>query len=75
MAAIIDQSTSELRVNLRGGARREWAQTAIGWRRRELDCGHVPQIERPEQTNAAISEFFSRVARPPEVVQPEGQAA
>lgn len=24
----------------------------------ELDCGHVPQIERPSQTHAAISEFF-----------------
>ena len=24
----------------------------------ELDCGHVPQIERPGQTHAAISEFF-----------------
>jgi pimeloyl-ACP methyl ester carboxylesterase len=27
----------------------------------ELDCGHVPQVERPEQTNAATSAFFSRV--------------
>jgi pimeloyl-ACP methyl ester carboxylesterase len=25
----------------------------------ELDCGHVPQIERPEQTHAAISAFLS----------------
>jgi pimeloyl-ACP methyl ester carboxylesterase len=25
----------------------------------ELDCGHVPQIERPRQTNTAISEFFA----------------
>jgi pimeloyl-ACP methyl ester carboxylesterase len=24
----------------------------------ELECGHVPQIERPGQTNAAIKEFF-----------------
>ena len=23
-----------------------------------LDCGHVPQIERPKQTHAAINEFF-----------------
>ena len=44
-------------------------------RQLELDCGHVPQIERPEQTNAAISEFFSRAARSPEVVQPAGEAA
>ncbi len=25
----------------------------------ELDCGHVPQIERPEQTHAAITAFLS----------------
>jgi pimeloyl-ACP methyl ester carboxylesterase len=25
----------------------------------ELDCGHVPQIERPRQTNAALSEFLA----------------
>ena len=24
----------------------------------ELDCGHVPQLERPEQTHAAIAEFL-----------------
>jgi pimeloyl-ACP methyl ester carboxylesterase len=24
----------------------------------ELDCGHVPQIERPAETHAAIAEFF-----------------
>ena len=24
----------------------------------ELDCGHVPQIERPRETNAAIAEFL-----------------
>jgi pimeloyl-ACP methyl ester carboxylesterase len=28
----------------------------------ELDCGHVPQVERPAQTNAAISAFFSGAA-------------
>jgi pimeloyl-ACP methyl ester carboxylesterase len=26
----------------------------------ELDCGHVPQIERPTQTNSALAEFFAR---------------
>lgn len=26
----------------------------------ELDCGHVPQLERPLQTHAAIAAFFSR---------------
>ena len=25
----------------------------------ELDCGHVPQLERPRQTHAALSEFLS----------------
>lgn len=25
----------------------------------ELDCGHVPQIERPRQTNQALIEFFA----------------
>jgi pimeloyl-ACP methyl ester carboxylesterase len=24
----------------------------------ELDCGHVPQIERPADTNAALREFL-----------------
>ena len=41
-------------------------------RQLELDCGHVPQIERPEQTNAAIAEFFSPAARSSsEVAKPE----
>jgi hypothetical protein len=26
----------------------------------ELDCGHVPQIERPRATNKAMAAFFSR---------------
>ena len=25
----------------------------------ELDCGHVPQLEAPEQTHRAIREFFT----------------
>jgi pimeloyl-ACP methyl ester carboxylesterase len=25
----------------------------------ELDCGHVPQVEAPEQTHRAIREFFA----------------
>ena len=40
----------------------------------ELDCGHVPQIERPEQTNAAILAFFSRAAHSPAAVQPGGES-
>ncbi len=31
----------------------------------ELDCGHVPQVELPEQTHAALRAFFSRSQRPP----------
>jgi pimeloyl-ACP methyl ester carboxylesterase len=26
----------------------------------ELDCGHVPQIERPRETHAALAEFLSK---------------
>jgi pimeloyl-ACP methyl ester carboxylesterase len=26
----------------------------------ELDCGHVPQLERPRQTHEALGQFFSR---------------
>jgi pimeloyl-ACP methyl ester carboxylesterase len=25
----------------------------------ELDCGHVPQVERPQQVNSAIREFLA----------------
>jgi pimeloyl-ACP methyl ester carboxylesterase len=25
----------------------------------ELDCGHVPQVERPRQTHAAVASFLS----------------
>lgn len=31
-------------------------------RHRELDCGHVPQIERPAETNEAIIDFFGATA-------------
>jgi pimeloyl-ACP methyl ester carboxylesterase len=34
-------------------------------RQLKLDCGHVPQIERPAQTNKAIIEFFSEPALSP----------
>jgi len=53
-------------------------------RQLELDCGHVPQIERPAQTNAAICAFLAEAAsdapraisaRPPRVVRSEGEAA
>lgn len=29
----------------------------------ELDCGHVPQLERPEQTHAALRSFLTDVER------------
>jgi pimeloyl-ACP methyl ester carboxylesterase len=25
----------------------------------ELDCGHVPQVERPRETHAAIASFYA----------------
>ena len=28
------------------------------------DCGHVPQVERPEETNALLMDFLARAARP-----------
>jgi pimeloyl-ACP methyl ester carboxylesterase len=30
----------------------------------ELDCGHVPQVERPKQTHAAVSSFLSEASAP-----------
>jgi len=38
---------------------RHVADVLPGARHLELDCGHVPQIERPRQTNAALAAFFS----------------
>jgi pimeloyl-ACP methyl ester carboxylesterase len=35
----------------------------------ELDCGHVPQIERPRETHDALAAFFSS-AREPGVASP-----
>ena len=34
------------------------ADAALAARHLELDCGHVPQIERPRETNAAIGDFL-----------------
>jgi pimeloyl-ACP methyl ester carboxylesterase len=31
----------------------------------ELDCGHVPQLERPRETHAAIRDFLREVGAPP----------
>jgi pimeloyl-ACP methyl ester carboxylesterase len=30
----------------------------------ELDCGHVPQMERPRETHAAIERFFTQTSQP-----------
>jgi pimeloyl-ACP methyl ester carboxylesterase len=34
-------------------------RTLPGARHLELDCGHVPQLEAPQETHRAIREFFS----------------
>ena len=43
------------------------AMCATGYRApsrsRSTGCGHVPQVERPEETNAMLSSFFARVER------------
>jgi pimeloyl-ACP methyl ester carboxylesterase len=44
---------------------RHVAQALPQARQLELDCGHVPQIERPVQCNEAISEFLSGAAQAP----------
>ena len=31
-------------------------------------CGHVPQVERPEETNALLLDFFRRTEEPPEAL-------
>jgi pimeloyl-ACP methyl ester carboxylesterase len=34
-------------------------QALPGARHLELDCGHVPQLEAPGETHAAMAEFFA----------------
>ncbi len=41
------------------GFRRHVTDSLPNARHLELDCGHVPQIERPTQTHRAIAAFFS----------------
>ena len=43
---------------------RHVAQALPTARHVELDCGHVPQVERPRQTHAAIAEFLAHSAPP-----------
>jgi pimeloyl-ACP methyl ester carboxylesterase len=38
---------------------RHVSEAVPGARHKELDCGHVPQLERPRETHAALAEFFS----------------
>lgn len=38
---------------------RHVSEAVPGARHLELDCGHVPQIERPRQTHLALGEFLS----------------
>jgi pimeloyl-ACP methyl ester carboxylesterase len=37
---------------------RHVSEAVPGARHLELDCGHVPQLERPRETHAALLEFF-----------------
>jgi pimeloyl-ACP methyl ester carboxylesterase len=34
-------------------------------------CGHVPQVERPEETNALLMDFFARAAGATRTVAPK----
>jgi pimeloyl-ACP methyl ester carboxylesterase len=43
------------------GFRRHVEEALPRARHVELDCGHVPQLERPRQTHAAIRELLGRV--------------
>ncbi len=40
------------------GFARHVSEAVPGARHRELDCGHVPQLERPRETHRALAEFF-----------------
>jgi len=42
---------------------RHVADTLPDARHLQLDCGHVPQIELPEQTHAALAAFFKKSSR------------
>jgi hypothetical protein len=53
MPGIADQSTSELRANLL--ARREWAKTATGWRRRDA-LRDIREIEEELQARGETLE-------------------
>jgi pimeloyl-ACP methyl ester carboxylesterase len=41
------------------GFARHVSEAVPGARRLELDCGHVPQLERPRETHRALAEFLA----------------
>ena len=41
------------------GFARHVSEAVPGARHRELDCGHVPQLERPRQTHEALLAFLA----------------
>jgi pimeloyl-ACP methyl ester carboxylesterase len=41
------------------GFARHVSEAVPGARHCELDCGHVPQLERPRETHRALTEFFT----------------
>jgi pimeloyl-ACP methyl ester carboxylesterase len=43
------------------GFRKHVERVLPGARHLELDCGHVPQLEAPNETHRAVSEFFAAV--------------
>jgi pimeloyl-ACP methyl ester carboxylesterase len=43
----------------RSASRVHVSDAVPGARHRELDCGHVPQLERPRETHRALTEFFA----------------
>ncbi len=45
------------------GFARHVERTLPAARHVELDCGHVPQLERPRETHAAVLDFFGVAAR------------
>ncbi len=43
------------------GFMRHVERTLPGARHLELSCGHVPQLERPRETHAAIRKFLAEL--------------
>ncbi len=45
--------------------KRHVAEVLPGSRHLELDCGHVPQLQAPEEVHLAVEQFLTAVASPP----------